>query len=447
MTGVQTCALPISAPPNADTFGVPTRVLLCDTADGLAQLQYALMKSGAGLELEVVTDGFRAVEVAARTQPGIVVAEIGLEGLSGADLVRRLLAIVPETSVICWTNVSSPVLAAQMLNSGASAYLLKEDGPEAVLRAIRAVIDGNVALSHRVGVQLGERLVAESTQRRDLEIALGEVSERLESLTNAKADFLANISHELRTPVTVAKGIAYVLKNRGLPEEEQQEFLGQLESSLEKLMMLIDEMLTIADLDRGTLTLKLTEVDLSPILANVADEIARQYPKIQIHRDVPDRLVGPADPVRVAEVVRQLLDNGCRYSPEGQSVVLKGRAMSEGVLVSVTDRGEGIRRDVATKAFNEPFTAGEDILRKERAGAGVGLHMARQIVLQHGGIMWADPLPAGGTRVSFVIPAHVGQTLTAPPRLPEADAVSTADSEGGGTVVPFTQRTGTGNSS
>ncbi len=431
-------------------------MLLCDTADGLAQLQYSLLKSGAPLELEVVTDGFRAVEVAARTQPAIVVAEIGLEGLSGTDLVRRLLAIVPETSVICWTNVSSPVLAAQMLHSGASAYLLKEDGPDAVLRAIRAVIDGNVALSHRVGVQLGDRLVAESTQRRDLEIALGEVSERLESLTNAKADFLANISHELRTPVTVAKGIAYVLKNRGLPEAEQQEFLGQLESSLEKLMMLIDEMLTIADLDRGTLTLKLTEVDLSPILAHVADEIARQYPKVEIRRDVPDRLVGPSDPVRLAEVVRQLLDNACRYSADGQSVMLKGRAMSEGVVVSVTDHGEGIRRDVVAKAFNEPFTAGEDILRKERAGAGVGLHMARQIVLQHGGIMWADPLPAGGSRVSFVIPAHAGQTLTAPPRLVEVEppepgtagpAARVPESGGGSNVVPFTQRTGTGTSS
>lgn len=422
-------------------------MLLCDTADGLGQLQYALLKSGAALEMEVVTDGFRAVEVAARTQPAIVVAEVGLEGLSGTDLVRRLLAIVPETSVICWTNLSSPVLAAQMLHAGASAYLLKEDGPESVLRAIRAVVDGNVALSHRVGVLLGDRLVSESTQRRDLEIALGEVSERLESLTTAKADFLANISHELRTPVTVAKGIAYVLKNRGLPEDEQREFLGQLESSLEKLMMLIDEMLTIADLDRGTLTLKLTEVDLSPILAHVAEEIARQYPKVHIRRDVPERLVGPSDPVRLAEVVRQLLDNACRYSPEGQSVVLKGRAMSEGVVVSVTDHGEGIRRDVVAKAFNEPFTAGEDILRKERAGAGVGLHMARQIVLQHGGIMWADPLPAGGTRVSFVIPARVGQTLTAPPTLPDADPVPAAEPETGGTVVPFTQRTGTGTSS
>jgi signal transduction histidine kinase len=220
-------------------------------------------------------------------------------------------------------------------------------------------------------------------------------------------------------------------------------------------MMLIDEMLTIADLDRGALTLKLTEVDLSPVLAHVADEIGRQYPNVGIRREVPDRLVGPADPVRFAEVVRQLLDNACRYTPESESrpVVLKGRAMSEGVVVSVTDHGTGIRRDVVAKAFSEPFTAGEDILRKERAGAGVGLHMARQIVLQHGGIMWADPLPAGGTRVSFVIPAHEGETLTKPPRLSEVDPSEpssddqTAPDERGGTVVPFVHRSSNASSS
>jgi K+-sensing histidine kinase KdpD len=95
--------------------------------------------------------------------------------------------------------------------------------------------------------------------------------------------------------------------------------------------------------------------------------------------------------------------------------------MSEGVVVSITDHGEGMPRGIANKAFNEPFSAGEDILRKERAGAGVGLHMARQLVLQHGGIMWADPLPAGGTRVSFVIPARGGEPISEPPTLTDSE--------------------------
>jgi signal transduction histidine kinase len=401
---------------------MPTKVLVCVTPVSLAQLEYTLLYAGPELEVEAVTDGFRAVEVAARTQPAVVIVEIGLEGLSGPDLVQQLLATVPETSVICYTNAPSPLTAAQLLDAGASAYVLKEDGAEAVLRTIRSVLDGNVTLSHRIGGQLAERFVAEATQRRELEETLSEVSAQLETLTTAKADFLANISHELRTPVTVAKGIAYVLKNRGIPEEELDEFLGQLEGSLEKLTMLIDEMLTIADLDRGTLTLKLADVDLAPILRHVVDEATKQR-SVAVDLDIPDRLPAAADPVRFAEIVRQLLDNACRYSPDDATVLVRARPMFEGVVVSVTDHGSGVQRDIVTKAFREPFTAGEDILRKERAGAGVGLHMARQLVLQHGGIMWADPLPAGGTRFSFVIPAQQGQTISAPPAL-EADAPS-----------------------
>jgi signal transduction histidine kinase len=400
-----------------------------------------LLRSGADLEIEAVTDGFRAVEVAARTQPAVVVLEIGLEGLAGSELVRRLFAVVPETRVLCWTAVPSPVTAAEVLGAGASGYLLKEDGADAVLRAIQAVLLGNVALSHRVALQIAERLTAESTARRELETTLLETSERLDELTTAKAEFLANVSHELRTPVTVAKGIAYVLKHRGIPEDEQDEFLGQLEASLEKLMTLVDEMLTIAELDRGTLTLKVTEVDLSPLLRHVADQLDRRYPKVTIDRAIPESLSASVDPVRFAEVVRQILDNACRYTADERPVEVRARSMEEGVVVSITDRGPGLGRGTAAQAFSEPFTAGEEILRKERAGAGVGLHMARQLVVQHGGILWADPLPAGGTRVSFCLPHHAGERVTEQPHLApepaEEPPAQPAPAEGADNVVPF----------
>jgi len=413
-----------------------TAILLCDTADGLAQLQYALLRSGAELQIEAVTDGFRAVEVAARIQPAVVVTEIGLEGLAGAELVRRLLAVVPDTRVLCWTAVPSPVAAAEVLGAGAAGYLLKEDGTEAVLRAIRAVLLGTVALSPRVALQVAERFTAETAQRRELETTLLETSERLEQLTTAKAEFLANVSHELRTPVTVAKGIAYVLKRRGIPESEQDEFLGQLEGSLEKLIALVDEMLTIADLDRGTLTLNVTEMDVAPLLRHAADQLDRQYAKVAIDRVIPEPLVASADPVRFTEIVRQILDNACRFTSEGRPVEIRGRSMEEGVVVSITDHGEGMERRTLAQAFDEPFTAGEEILRKERAGAGVGLHMARQLVVQHGGILWADPIPAGGTRVSFCLPHHVGERVTVQPNLDPLPAEG-PETETPDSVVPF----------
>lgn len=396
---------------------MPTRVLLCDTPEGLAQLQYALLRSGADIEIETATDGFRAVEIAARVQPAVVVTEIGLEGLAGPELVRRLLAVVPETRVVCWSSVASPVVAAETLAAGAAGYLLKDDGSETVLRAIQAVLLGNVALGPRLALQLAERLTSESLRRQELETRLAETTERLQELTSAKADFLANVSHELRTPLTVAKGIAYVLRHRGIPEEELDGFLEQLEGALEKLMRLVDEMLTVAELDRGTLALRIVETDIAPVLRHAADQIARQYPNVPIERRIPASLTASADPARLAEIVRQLLDNACRYTAEDQPVSLVARSLDEGVVISITDRGVGMERRTAAQAFAEPFTAGEEILRKERAGAGVGLHMARQLVVQHGGIMWADPLPAGGTRVSFCLPRHVGERVSRQPEL------------------------------
>ena len=406
---------------------MPTKVVLCDTPDGLAQLQYVLIKSGAALEVETVTDGLRAVDVAARTRPELVVAGGGQdeEDISGAELVRRLLAVAPGTKVICWAD-PTPLAAAEMLQAGAAAFVSRDEGPDGVFRAMRAVHAGPVALSGDVAEALAAHLLEESGRVETLETTIAEVSDQLQSMTTAKADFLANVSHELRTPVTVAKGIAYVLKNRGIPPDEEDEFIGQLEASLEKLSMLIEEMLIVADMDRGTLSLELTDLDLAPLLRQVADEISRQFPNVTIEREIPQTLPGAADPMRFAEIVRQLLDNACRYSPEGVAVQLKGRPMDEGVVVSVTDHGEGMARQTASKAFDEPFSAGEDILRKERAGAGVGLHMARQLVVQHGGILWADPIPSGGTRVSFVIPATPGERIDRPADLDAAEDLSAA---------------------
>ena len=79
------------------------------------------------------------------------------------------------------------------------------------------------------------------------------------------------------------------------------------------------------------------------------------------------------------------------------------------------DHGQGMERDVTTQSFEQPFSTGERTLRKEKAGVGVGLHLARRLVVDHGGIMWSDPLPAGGTRVSFCIPHHIGEHVDAPP--------------------------------
>jgi len=85
------------------------------------------------------------------------------------------------------------------------------------------------------------------------------------------------------------------------------------------------------------------------------------------------------------------------------------------VTVMVVDRGEGLDRAVAARAFDQPFSTGEGVMHKEKSGVGTGLHLARQLVLEHGGVMWTDPLPGGGTRAAFCIPRRAGERLESPP--------------------------------
>jgi signal transduction histidine kinase len=392
-----------------------SNVLLCDTTDEVASLQYHLLREAPDLLVEVTTDAFRAVESAARVRPDVVVCDLELEGLGGPELVRRLVTSSPGSRVIARSGSPDPGRIAETLAAGASGYLLKDEGAEPVIAAVRAALGGSVALSPAAAGLLGDEVARTVVRARELEDELAQLRDDVSQGTSAKADFLANISHELRTPVTVAKGIAYVLRNPSVPEAERAQFLEQLQASLDKLMAIVDEIITIAELERGTFELELAQTDLAPLVRHALDEVGRQYPSIPIVAELSDELVAIADASRVGGVVRELLDNACRYSPAGCSVELVARTLAEGVVVGITDRGEGLDRAVAMQAFEQPFSTGEATLRKEKAGVGVGLHLARQIVVEHGGVMWADPLPGGGTRVSFCIPSHEGERLAAPP--------------------------------
>jgi signal transduction histidine kinase len=392
-----------------------TSLLLCDTADEVARLQYYLLREAPEVVVEVTNEPFRAVELAARTRPDAVVCELALDGLGGEEFVKRLRASAPGIRVIAWSLARSPGQVAEALAAGVAGYLVKEDDPDEVWRAVRAALHGGVTLSAGVAGFLSEELNRGIVKTRHLESELQEIRSSVEAGTTAKADFIANVSHELRTPVTVAKGIAYVLRNPSIPDDERAQFLDQLQGALDRLMAIVDELITIAELERGALDLELAHTDLAPLVRHAVDDVARQYPAITLDAQVPDTLPAFGDGVRVGGVVRELLDNACRFSPIGRPVELRARVMEEGVTVSVTDRGEGLHRNVATQAFTQPFSTGEATLRKEKAGIGVGLHLARQIIVEHGGVMWADPLPGGGTRVSFCIPVRQGVTMAAPP--------------------------------
>jgi signal transduction histidine kinase len=395
------------------------RVLLCDRGSVLADFQDVVRAAYPESQVDIETDPYRAVERAHDTRPEIIVTEIDLSGIAGVELIRRFRDAAPRARVVVWTREDSADSALAALGAGGAGWLLKAEGNERVLAAIAAASRGVISISPDIADALSRREARARLHELELEDALALSAGELDGVTTAKAEFLSNISHELRTPVTVAKGISHIIAKRDVAEPERGRLLSQLDQSLDKLMGIVDGLLTIAESERGNLTLEIEAFDLVPAIDAIVDEVGARYPQVSIDRALPRQLTTSADRTRIGEVVRHMLDNACRYSPASGTVQITARSQVEGTVVSVTDHGEGILREVVARAFDEPFSTGEAILRKERAGAGLGLHMARRLVVEHGGVMWADPLPGGGTRVSFCIPAQDGDTLDAPPMVAE----------------------------
>jgi signal transduction histidine kinase len=395
------------------------RVLLCDRGSVLADFQDVVRAAYPESQVDIETDPYRAVARAHDTRPEIIVTEIDLSGIAGVELIRRFRDAAPRARVVVWTREDSADSALAALGAGGAGWLLKAEGNERVLAAIAAASRGVISISPDIADALSRREARARLHEHELEDALALSAGELDGVTTAKAEFLSNISHELRTPVTVAKGISHIIAKRDVAEPERGRLLSQLDQSLDKLMGIVDGLLTIAEFERGNLTLEIEAFDLVPAIDAIVDEVGARYPQVSIDRALPRQLTTSADRTRIGEVVRHMLDNACRYSPASGTVQITARSQVEGTVVSVTDHGEGILREVVARAFDEPFSTGEAILRKERAGAGLGLHMARRLVVEHGGVMWADPLPGGGTRVSFCIPAQDGDTLDDPPMVAE----------------------------
>ena len=388
-------------------------VLLCDTAEEIAKLRRAAVDH-PDLIVDVSSDPLRALEAAARTRHDVVLCRLSIDGFAGTELLGRMRAASPSSRVVVRVRADDVARLSTSLSGGAVGAVAIEDTPDEVMRVVLAAAAGAVALSPRVADSLAASLGDALASSERVAAELAELRDSVSQGTTAKADFLSNISHELRTPVTVAKGIAYVLRNPAVGEEERAEFLTQLQGSLDKLMGIIDEIITISELERGTLELTFAEVDLAPTVRRAVAAVQALHPAVAIEASIAPSLPTVADEARLESVIMELTENACRYSPEHGLVEVSARTMSEGVVVSVTDRGEGLHRTVAKRSFEEPFSTGEAVLRKEKAGVGVGLHLARQLVVGHGGTLWSDPLPGGGTRVAFCIPPEHARTTVSP---------------------------------
>src|SRR2546423_1284398 len=166
-------------------------VVVAGSLEDHAVLQYALATAMPDVGIEVGTDGYRAVELTRRVHPDLVVADPAVPGgLSGFELVSKLKEAAGAAPVLCWTASGDVEEAAELLRAGASAYLLKDDGPTDLVRQIPAVLEGGLVIAPSVATGLAAKFTQSIHRENELTRALAETTMQLQEVTQSKEAFM-----------------------------------------------------------------------------------------------------------------------------------------------------------------------------------------------------------------------------------------------------------------
>lgn len=229
---------------------------------------------------------------------------------------------------------------------------------------------------------------------------------RLKQLERTREEFVANVSHELRTPLSHIKGYVETLMD-GAKDDPQvaARFLQTIARNADRLTLLIEDLLTISELESGRVTLNLQPIALRQLAGKVCDDFKSRAAgkQVTIRNEVPDLTVG-ADAVRLEQVLSNLVDNAIKYGRADGQVTVGGRVASEDkVELFVRDDGPGLPAEALERVF-ERFYRVDKARSREQGGTGLGLSIVKHIIQSHGGRVWAKSEPGKGATFYFTLP-------------------------------------------
>ena len=443
-------------------------LLVVDDEESVAVTMGAILEMD-GYDVSISTNGVDALRKLHETEFDLVLTDLRLADTDGLNIISEVCRVHPETVSIILTGFASLESAVRALREGAYDYLIKPCDVEELRSVVRRGIErrqlgvqlklrlaeleqANTTI-HRMNQGLQQRIedATAELQRRmtDLRRANDEIAglyrqaqenvEQLQQLDRLKSRFLSMASHELKTPLTSISGLSQVLLRRmrrrldqGWPSEaewleEQRGHVDRLEllnSQTGRLGRLIDELLDVSRIESGKLDFHWEPVDLSALIAEVADRLqlttALHTIEVNLNGAIGTSVVADRD--HLEQVLDNLVTNAIKFSPEGGTIHVSLRDTLDAVVLSVTDPGVGIPPGQLDAIFGLFYQA-EDPVSRKTGGMGLGLYITREIVTRHRGRIWAESAPQQGSTFNVALPhAQAVVSAPAPPRHRRASA-------------------------
>ncbi|MBN1794275.1 MAG: response regulator [Candidatus Omnitrophica bacterium] len=338
----------------------------------------------------------------------IALLDYNLPGKNGLAILGHIQSKGIETPVIMVTGQGDEQIAVKAMKEGAYDYIVKQEGyAMTVPFIIQRVLEEFQRKKEK------ERLERElAIKNTELEAA----NKELKKLDELKSEFVSNVSHEFRTPLTsITQAVELLLEKRmGAINADQEEFLKIIDQDIKRLTRLINDLLDMSKLEAGKIVLEKKKESLGAVVIAVLSSLktladARSIELCNELRGSLPAIYGDAE--RLIQVLTNLVGNAIKYIDEGGTVRLGAeqviRGSDECLQVWVKDDGPGIARDHLPKLFNK-FEQFKRVAGPGAQGTGLGLSIAKEIVELHGGDIWAESELGRGTTFYFTVPLFTG---------------------------------------
>ncbi|WP_456475661.1 sensor histidine kinase [Candidatus Pyrohabitans sp.] len=228
----------------------------------------------------------------------------------------------------------------------------------------------------------------------------------LKEIDELKSNIIANVSHELRTPITIAKGFIELAAMEEDDEERRDELMSAT-AALHRLNDIVEDLIQVAAVQRGDLTLHKKSVSLAEIVNSAVkekeDEARKRNVKLEVDLAYEGEIL--ADAIKLKRAILNLLDNAIKFNRTGGEVRVKVSKEGDLAMIAVSDTGIGIPEDRLRDVF-KPLTQLDPSPTRRYGGTGTGLAVAKRIIEAHGGKIWVESEVGKGTTVYVILPLH-----------------------------------------
>ena len=322
---------------------------------------------------------------------------------------ERLLVVASESPGLFALREFSGDLIRPVLQAGALGLLISFVLAWLVSRWVAAPLQRMSAAARSVAS--GDyKQVVEAVGPREVQsmaVAFNEMVHQVQTGQQMRRDFLANVSHELKTPLTSIQGFAQALLDGAASDDEAREHAARvIYEESERLRRLVEDLLDLARLDAGQIAFEREPVNLKMLLESVVERLAMRAASkgISLENQMPkiSTIIGDGD--RLAQVFTNLLDNAIKHTPKDGRVVVRGETEAGWVSIHVDDSGPGIPSEDLSRIFERFYQVDKPRRGGKGRGVGLGLAISRQIAEAHGGRLVAQSALGKGSRFTIQLP-------------------------------------------